>query len=169
MIRELTKSALSFSWALSMLGIKQAMSLGRPGQQQVTGDLFAPLTDAAVGQLDESMKNIYSSGSKLQSRLIDMAFLPISPANWTPGRPEGKESQTTTGPAAPTRQATGGLDAAVFWMNPLTWFDPRNWDTMRSMAGCGRPSGGCSSQPSGQPSGGAAGGGSPTGWGPMPG
>jgi hypothetical protein len=169
MIRELTKSALSFSWALSMLGIKQAMSLGRPGQQRVTSDLFAPLTDAAVGQLDESMKNIYSSGSKLQSRLIDMAFLPLSPANWTVGRPEGKESQPTTGPATPTGHATGGVDATIFWMNPLTWFNPRNWDAMRSMAGCGQSGGGCSSQPSNHPSAGATNSGSPTGWGPMPG
>jgi hypothetical protein len=82
MIRELTKSAMSFSWALSLLGIKQAVNLGRSGQQSGVADLFAPVTQMAVGQLDESMKGIYRSGDNLGSRMVDLAFCWLNPLNW---------------------------------------------------------------------------------------
>ena len=52
MIRDFTKSAMSFSWALSLLGMKQAVNLVRPGQQR-DGNLLAPMTQVAVDQLDE--------------------------------------------------------------------------------------------------------------------
>lgn len=80
MIRDITKSAISFSWALSLLGLKQAMSLLRPGQ--AGGDLFAPMAQAAVNQMDESMKGFHRSGDVMQSRMVDMAFSMMNPANW---------------------------------------------------------------------------------------
>lgn len=80
MFRELTKSVLSFSWALSLLGIKQVVNLGRSGQNG--GDPFGPVTQVAVTQLDESMKGIFRSGDNLQSRMVDVAFASLNPANW---------------------------------------------------------------------------------------
>ena len=82
MIRDFTKSAMSFSWALSLLGMKQAVNMLRPGQQREGDDLFAPMTQIAVDQLDDSMKGIYRSGDSLQTRAVDMAFAWMSPANW---------------------------------------------------------------------------------------
>jgi hypothetical protein len=82
MIRDFTKSAMSLSWALSLLGLKQAVNLVRPGQQQGGGDLFAPMTQVAVDQLDDSMKGIYRSGDSLQSRAVDMAFAMMNPTSW---------------------------------------------------------------------------------------
>jgi hypothetical protein len=81
MIRELTKSAVSFSWVLSLLGIKQAVSLLQPAQQGGS-NLIAPVIQIAVNQLDDSMKNIYRSGDSLQSRMVDLAFVWINPVNW---------------------------------------------------------------------------------------
>lgn len=169
MVRELTKSALSFSWALSLLGVKQAINLGRPGQQG--GDLLSPVTQAAVGQLDESLKNIYRSGENLQSRMVDMAFVSVNPSSWTSGRPMGNVTQAGSGATAQTRpQATGVVEAAFFWMNPFNWLTPENWNAMSSVRGCGQSGCGCSSQASSQTSGEASSGaGSQTGWGPMPG
>jgi hypothetical protein len=82
MIRDFTKSAMSLSWALSLLGLKQAVNMVRPGQQQGGGDLFAPMTQVAVDQLDDSMKGIYRSGDSLQSRAVDMAFAWMNPTSW---------------------------------------------------------------------------------------
>lgn len=83
MIRDFTKSAMSLSWALSLLGLKQAVNLVRPGQQQPGGgDLLAPMTQVAVDQLDDSMKGIYRSGDSLQSRAVDMAFAWMNPTSW---------------------------------------------------------------------------------------
>ncbi len=81
MIRDFTKSAMSFTWALSLLGIKQAVDLVRPGQQR-GGDLFAPMTQVAEDQLDDSMKGIYRSGNNLQARAVDMAFAWMNPGTW---------------------------------------------------------------------------------------
>ncbi len=78
MIRELTKSALSFSWALSLLCVKQTGNMVGMGRGN-DGDLLAPVTQMAVGQLDESMKGIYRSGDNLGSRMIDFAF-----SSWPP-------------------------------------------------------------------------------------
>jgi len=81
MIRDFTKSALGFSWALSLLGLKQAGNLLRPNQQQ-GGDLFAPMTQVAVNQLDDSMRGIYRSGDNLQARTVDLMFAALNPTNW---------------------------------------------------------------------------------------
>ena len=82
MIRDLTKSAVCCSWARSLLGLKQASNLLTPGRQQGGGDLFAPMTQVAVGQLNESMKGFYRSGDSLQSRMVDMTFALMNPLNW---------------------------------------------------------------------------------------
>lgn len=81
MIRDFTKSALGFSWALSLLGLKQAVNLLRPNQQQ-GGDLLAPMTQVAVNQLDDSMRGIYRSGDNLQARTVDLMFTALNPMNW---------------------------------------------------------------------------------------
>jgi hypothetical protein len=174
MVRELAKSALSFSWALSLLGIKQTVNLGQLGQNG--GDLFGPVTQVAVGQLDESMKGIYRSGDHLQSRMIDMAFGSVNPANWanpanwTPGRPMGPVTDTPAGSATQAGQpSTAPMDVAAFWMNPLNWFNPANWNMLRFMGDCGQPGGPCSPQGPGQTSAGSTGSGSAQTWGPMPG
>ncbi len=169
MIRDLTKSVLSFSWALSLLGIKQAINMGRSDQNG--GELFTPVTQVAVGQLDESMKGVYRSGDSLQSRMIDMAFTTMNPANWANpvsfarGMAMGPSAQTPGGPAEP--QPTSMMDAAA-WMNPGVWFNPANWNVARFMGGCGQAGSPGSSQTTGQAGGNSTSGGSPTGWGPMP-
>ena len=81
MIRDFTKSALGFSWALSLLGLKQAGNLLRPNQQR-GGDLLAPMTQVAVNQLDDSMRGIYRSGDNLQARTVDLMFAALNPMNW---------------------------------------------------------------------------------------
>src|SRR5215469_4984290 len=82
MIRDLTKSAISFSWALSLLTLKQAVNMATPGKQQGGGDLFAPMTQVAVGQLNEGMKGFYRAGDSMQSRMVDMTFSMLNPMNW---------------------------------------------------------------------------------------
>ncbi len=80
MIRDLTKSAMSLSWALSLLGMKQVFNVGR--EQQRGGDLFTPMTQVAVEQMDDSTRGIFRSGDSLQSRAVDMAFAWMNPVNW---------------------------------------------------------------------------------------
>ncbi|PYP90382.1 MAG: hypothetical protein DMG65_11745 [Candidatus Angelobacter sp. Gp1-AA117] len=81
MIRDLTKSTISFSWALSLLGIKQAANLFRPGQQR-NGDSLGHVTQATVDQLDDSMRGIFRTGDNLQAQAVDLAFASLNPINW---------------------------------------------------------------------------------------
>jgi hypothetical protein len=161
MIRELTKSALSFSWALSLLGIKQVVNLGRSGQNG--GDHFGPVTQVAVGQLDESMKSIFRSGDNLQSRLVDMAFASLNPANWLNPRSWAN---------------MGNLVDPASSMNPAAWMrSAANFAQGAAGGCCGKSAG---TQPGPNPvnpaSGPGPGGSAPisnaspaAGWGPMPG
>jgi hypothetical protein len=84
-MREFTKSALSFSWALSLLGMKQTFNLlnwGNQSQVQRDGRLFDSVTETAVEQLDDSMKGIFRSVDNVQNRVVDMVFASFNPANW---------------------------------------------------------------------------------------
>ena len=115
MIRDFTKSALSFSWALSLLTIKQAVNLVRPGQQQNGGDLFAPMTQVAVNQLDESMKGFYRSGDSLQARAVDMAFSWMNPGDLL---------------------STSNWQNMGNWTNPTTWMNSMANMTQQAAGGC---------------------------------
>lgn len=81
MIRDLTKSTISFYWALSLLGMRQVLDLFRPGQQQRSSDALGQVTQATVAQLDDSMRGIFRSGDNLQARTVDLAFASLNPIN----------------------------------------------------------------------------------------
>jgi hypothetical protein len=81
-MRDFAKSALSFSWALSLLGISNAARMLKP-EQQKPADVFAPVTEVAINQLDESIRGVYRYGDNIQARLVDTAFSWMNPGNWT--------------------------------------------------------------------------------------
>lgn len=145
MIRDFTKSAMSFSWALSLLGLKQTANLLRPGQRG--GDLLGPMTQVAVDQLDDSMKGIYRSGDSLQSRTVDMAFAMMNPVNWfNPNawmRPFTGSAQPASGGAGQSGMngcTQGVMDSAAAMMNPANWFNPSTW--MRPFTACAQQASG---------------------------
>ena len=158
MIRELTKSANSFTWALSLLALKQGLNLLSPGQQDGR-DLFSPMTQVAVGQLDESMQGFFRAGDSMQSGMVDMVFSMVNPANWM--NPSSWQNM-------------GG------WMNPGNWMASATNFTRNAMGGgCGQTRRQTSATPPSQ--GTSSGSGSPAagndpvsnqspaaGWGPMP-
>ena len=118
-MREFAKSALSFSWALSLLGINSAANMLKP-EGQKSSSSFEPVTEVAVGQLNESMRGIYQYGDKIQARLVDTAFSWMNPANWTnmasfmrsgcPGQGSGRHS-TSPGPHPGPSQASADPQA----------------------------------------------------------
>lgn len=97
-MRELAKSAFSFSWALSLLGVDQAINLVRPGHKSKS-NVFEPITQVAVNQLDDSMRSMYRFGDNLQSRVFDMAFSWMNPSEmakmstWNPFKSAEKDCE----------------------------------------------------------------------------
>ena len=165
MDRDLTKSAISFSWALSLLGIKQALKLFRPGQQR-NGDMLGPMAQAAVDQLDDSMKGIFRSGDNLQARAVDLAFASLNPINWinpgnwmrsignsgqqsATGTPGGQQSYANAGQGAGPQSyggSTRGVEQQSYSQTGqgsatdavLSWLSPLNWLNPNTWLGGGR-------------------------------
>lgn len=78
-MRDFTKSAFSFSWAISLLSINRASDMLSGTQYR---DMLAPMTQIATDQLDQFLREIYRSGDDLQARVVDLAFSWVDPAAW---------------------------------------------------------------------------------------
>ncbi|MBZ5507123.1 MAG: hypothetical protein LAO78_16825 [Acidobacteriia bacterium] len=110
-MRQLAKSTLSLGWALSLLGAKQAYGLMTGGKQN-SGDALGRVAQAAVGQLDESMKRIHRSTSTVESRMVDMAFSFMNPGRWlNPKTWNAWNPVASCGRAAETGARSTGIDA----------------------------------------------------------
>jgi hypothetical protein len=76
-MRDITKSALGFSWSMSLFGLQQmSNALMRPG-----GGGCAPaaestetVTRAMEEQLDGVMKRLFKTGDRFQRGVVDMMF-----------------------------------------------------------------------------------------------
>src|SRR6267142_278532 len=89
-MREVAKSALSLTWALSLLGVKQAMGVMNPqgtaqSMRAGTND-FEPVAQAAVNQLGQSWQGAFRTGDNLQRGVMNMVFGFGDPSGWNPGR-----------------------------------------------------------------------------------
>jgi hypothetical protein len=80
-MRQLAKSAMSLGWALSLLGVKQAYSYVA-NERVNDGDVLASVTQAAVGELDESMRRVHRCATNMESYVVDMAFSLPNPIRW---------------------------------------------------------------------------------------
>jgi hypothetical protein len=78
MIRDLTKSTLSFSWAMSLFGVEQLTNMlipQRPSQpnHRVT-TAFNTVTQATEEQLSGVLKGVFKAGDQLQRGMVDLMF-----------------------------------------------------------------------------------------------
>lgn len=78
MIRDLTKSMLSFSWVMSLFGVEQLTNTlipQRPSQpdHRVT-TAFSAVTQATEEQLSGALKGAFKAGDKLQRGMVDLMF-----------------------------------------------------------------------------------------------
>jgi hypothetical protein len=156
-MRELTKSILSFSWAMPLFGIKQVAEMALPRDMShpfgAATQGFDAVTSAAKGQLGGGLwQGAFNAGDQAQRGMVDMMF--------------GWMSLDALNPTNMMRMTAGVMQRSVQAAG-------------RMMPGCG----GCGGQAAGSsPGGGAKGPGSPagggsgpapgqpptTGWGPMP-
>jgi hypothetical protein len=71
MIRDLTKSMLSFSWGMSLFGGKQLVNLLTPEKATTA---FNAVTRATEEQLGDVLKEAFKAGDQLQRGVVDMTF-----------------------------------------------------------------------------------------------
>ena len=68
-MRDLTKSAFSFSWAMSLFGAQQMLNLFRPSK---AANSFEHVTSATEGELSQSLQALFQTGDQIQQRIVDM-------------------------------------------------------------------------------------------------
>lgn len=95
-MREFTKNLFSFSWAMSLFGMKQLADLLNP-QQAVRGApdaarSFDSVTDAVVDQFGNNLRQTFEAGDRVQGEIIDafFRFWPGVPGSASPGRETGR-------------------------------------------------------------------------------
>jgi hypothetical protein len=78
-VRDLTKSALTLPWAISMFGVQQVANLmaSRSSTDRVAGaaKAFDVVADATVQHLDGWRRQTYQVGNAVQRTLIDLLTL----------------------------------------------------------------------------------------------
>lgn len=84
-MREFTKSIISFSWAVSLLGVKEATRLLQPRGQspEVLSKACEPVTQATVAQLEPPLQSIFRTGDHFQRAIVNTVFGVFNPASWS--------------------------------------------------------------------------------------
>jgi haloalkane dehalogenase len=77
-MREFTKNLFSFSWAMSLFGLKQLGNVLNP-QESLRGapnaaQSFDSVTDAVVDQFGRTLKQTFEVGDKVQGEIVDLMF-----------------------------------------------------------------------------------------------
>lgn len=77
-MRDLAKSFMSFSWAMSLFGLDQIRHLVADDDSGKRRDLISEdldaVTTAATGRLSERNASMYDAGNTLQSDMVDLTF-----------------------------------------------------------------------------------------------
>src|SRR5262245_30287473 len=108
MLRDLTKSMLSFSWGMSLFGAKQLVNSLTPEKATAA---FDAVTRATEEQHGDAFKGAFRVGDRLQSNMVDMTFSILMLEAFNPsrmmkmaseGRPEGSQERASGwGPVPP--------------------------------------------------------------------
>jgi hypothetical protein len=104
-MRELIKSMFSFSWGMSLFGVKQLGNLLMPlapnQPQNKAATAFNAVAHATEEQLDGVIREAFQAGDRLQKGLVDMMF-GVLPTDQTPAAPPMQVSgNLQTQPAPP--------------------------------------------------------------------
>ena len=119
-MRELTKSLMSYTWAMSVFGVQQVVNLLTPGNGDLWGKAahaFENVTDATTKTFGGAMTETFKAGDLLQHGMIDIMFggltLGLNPNRWIRlGREvaprTGEATRDTTQARSPTADVSPG-------------------------------------------------------------
>src|SRR5437867_1399567 len=148
MMRELTKSIFSFSWAMSLFGLQQTTNLTSPDK---VAKAFNSVTEATEEQFAGVIKTTFNAGDKLQRSAIDLTLGMVTGETLNPNKwirmASDAAKQSAEAVTKGVQEVTSTVQHAA---SPVTGPD--------SGAGSG----------SAPPTGGASTISQRTGWGPMP-
>ncbi|MCA1636454.1 MAG: hypothetical protein LC802_22885 [Acidobacteria bacterium] len=76
-MRDLTKSMMSYTWAMSLFGVQQVVNIFRPqqqGQENPATSAFENVTQAAQEEFGDVMRATFRAGDNLQRGVLDLTF-----------------------------------------------------------------------------------------------
>lgn len=127
-MRELAKSMMSYTWAMSMFGVQQAINLVAPvrgaGQSTKTSQAFDNVTEATTRTFDTNLMQAFETGVSLQSGLIDMMFGGCLAGGCDPTRlvRMGSDAmQTMTGMGRQAQDTNSNPATSASPPSPSTW------------------------------------------------
>jgi hypothetical protein len=87
-MRDLTKSMMSYGWAMSVFGVQQMVNLMFPSTDAwgKATKSFNDVTQATADTLDSTLKATFRVGDNVQSGLVDMMFGGFMSAGLDPSR-----------------------------------------------------------------------------------
>jgi hypothetical protein len=146
MVRDLTKSVLSFSWAMSLFGTKQLVNVLMPEKATTA---FNAVTRATEDQLGDVLKGAFRAGDQLQKGIVDMTFSFFTLEAFNPSQMAKMASDTM-------RQTMGAADQGA---------QGGPGGSQQRTTGWGPATGAADHRTQGGPAGSQEG---MTGWGPVP-
>lgn len=127
MIRDLTKSLLSFSWGMSLFGVQQAANLltpQSPGQPtHTTTAAFSAVTQTTAEQLGDALKGVFKAGDQLQKGMVGLAFSFLTLEAFNPSQMLQMTSEMMQQTSGAFRQRPQGSD-------PSTQQEASGWKPM---------------------------------------
>ena len=108
MLRDLTKSMLSFSWGMSLFGAKQLVNSLTPEKATAAFDAVTRATEAQFG---DAFKGAFRVGDRLQRNMVDMTFSVLMLEAFNPSQLMKMASDVTQQTTGTTGQGTQGRPA----------------------------------------------------------
>jgi hypothetical protein len=104
-MRELTKSMTSFSWAMSLFGLRQMATMLDPRSWGSTSSTFQAVTRCTEDQLGPTTQSLFRAGDNLQRGLVDLMFNLFTFGAW--GSNRGQEGGGSRGWGGDGRSGRG--------------------------------------------------------------
>jgi len=145
-MRELTKSMVSYTWAMSVFGVQQTLNLLNPNGQGAGARAMRDVADATADTFGPTLKAVFQAGDNIQGGLVDLMFGGmmsggLDPNRWMQTAADSMRQMGNMGAQATAAGMAGAANAGA-----------------AGMAGAAN----AGAAASGQPNTGAS------GWGPMP-
>ncbi|HEX6861299.1 MAG TPA: hypothetical protein VF414_00705 [Thermoanaerobaculia bacterium] len=86
-MRDLTRSMASFTWALSLFGVRQMINLASPRR---AADAFEAVARSAEGALGPGLRTAFQTGDRLQRAMVDASFSLVGMGPAEDGGPPGE-------------------------------------------------------------------------------
>ena len=130
-MRDLARSVASFTWAMSLFGVKQMANLMSP---QRAADAFGAVTRSAEEALGPGLRTAFETGDRLQKAMLDASF---SLVGMTPSQP-GNSAGAATPPGVLSQMGNLAFEFLQLGVSTVYTVTGTSWQQQQGAPGWGR-------------------------------